>query len=95
MESKQLKKDGSQEEWIKADYWPSEFNKLGEVISASISYFDNISINDSIDFFCKTYPLKLPHLQDLLIMRIKEASLLGYDYEKINKMQIILKDLKI
>tara|TARA_Y100000739_G_C20557174_1_gene441161 strand:+ start:358 stop:1293 length:936 start_codon:yes stop_codon:yes gene_type:complete len=85
----------SQEEWIKADYWPSEFNKMVEVISASISYFDNISIKNSIDFFCKTYPLKLPHLQDLLIMRIKEASLLGYDYEKINKMQIILKDLKI
>ncbi len=84
-----------QDEWIKADYWPSEFNKLAEVVSASISYFDNISLDDSFNLFCKTYPLKLPHLKDLLNMRIKEAKLLGYNYERINKMQIILKDLEI
>ena len=76
-----------QEEWIKGDYWPREFNKLVEVVAASISYFDNISIDDSINLFCKTYPLKLPYLNDLLINRIKEANLLGYSYERINRMQ--------
>ena len=84
-----------QEEWIKGDYWPREFNKLVEVVAASISYFDNISIDDSINLFCKTYPLKLPYLNYILINRIKEANLLGYSYERINRMQIILKDLEI
>ena len=75
-----------QKAWINSVFWPAEFNKMTEVIGVSIAEHDDISIEDALDIFTKTYPLKLPDLKDLLEIRIKESVKLGYNLERIDNL---------
>jgi len=84
-----------QEVWINSDFWLEEFNKMTEVIGVAISECDGIPIEESLDIFAKTYPLKLPHLKDLLQNRIQKAIKLGYNIERIEKLFKVVKQFNI
>ena len=84
-----------QENWIMSDYWLEEFNKLTEVVGTAIAYKDGIDIDDAIDLFKNTYPLKLPALKDLLNKRICEAHELGYDSDRILRMYSIMEECSV
>ena len=85
----------SQEQWINADYWLEEFNKLTEIVGATISYHDKTPINKALKTFRDCYHFKLPHLKDLLNNRINQAYELGYDYNRIDQMFKIMQECKI
>ena len=85
----------AQDVWINSDYWPSEFNKMTEAVGAAIAYQDNIDVDKAMEFFRNIYPLKLPHLKELLNRRINDAHSLGYDYNKIQNMFSIMEKYNI
>ena len=85
----------AQDDWITSDYWLSEFNGMTEAVGSAIAYHDNIDIEEAMSFFRNIYPLKLPHLKDLLNDRINEAHSLGYDYNKIQNMFTIMEKYNI
>ena len=84
-----------QEQWINADYWLQEFNKMAEVVGAAISYHDKMPIDEALKIFRESYHFKLPHLKDLLNNRINQAYELGYDYNRIDQMFKIMQECKI
>ena len=84
-----------QEIWIKSDFWAEDFNKMTEVIGVAIAEYDNIPIEEAMNVFTKAYPLKLPSLKNLLQDRIKKASELGYNSNRINNLFEIVKKNKV
>jgi len=85
----------SQEEWISANYWPEEFNKMTELVGAAISYHDKTPIDEALKIFRESYHFKLPHLKDLLNNRINQAFELGYNYNKIDQMLKIMEECQV
>lgn len=85
----------AQESWINSNYWLEEFNKLTEIVGAAISYHDQIPIEEGLKIFRECYHFKLPDLKDLLDTRISQAFDLGYNYNKIDQMLQVMKDLNI
>jgi len=94
----------SQEEWISANYWPEEFNKMTELVGAAISHHDKIPIDEALKIFRESYHFKLPHLKTVGIDGLSEYSIdagikfaknLGYDYNRIDKMFEIMEECQV
>jgi hypothetical protein len=68
---------------------------MTEAVAVAMSDLDDIPIEKSLEIFAETYSLKLPHLKDLLEVRIKEAIDLGYNAERIKKLFKIVKEYDI
>ena len=85
----------AQDEWIKSDYWIEDFNKMSEVVGVAISEYDNVSVEEGMGVFKEIYPRKLPDLENLLVERIKESNLVGYNEERINNLRSIVRKNKI
>jgi len=84
-----------QHNWISSSHWLGNFNKMTEAIGATISYIDDISIEDACEKFRESYLLKLPQHKSLLKNKIDECRKRGLNYDKINQMVEILKTINI
>ena len=83
-----------QRTWILSDHWLENFNKMTEIVGSLIAQFDIISVEHGMEVFRKAYPLKLPHLRDVLSHRISVAESKGYDYDRISKICEIIEKWK-
>ena len=82
-----------QEQWIKSSFWPADFASMAESVSTSISYMDKIPFNQSLDYFCESYLLKLPHLSGMIKPQI-EFSKNFIQMDRVEKMMLMLEEIK-
>ena len=72
--------------WIMSSHWLDNFNKMTEIVGCLIAKYDVISVERGMQAFREAYPLKLPHLKDVLNNRINQAKNKGYDYNRISNI---------